>query len=74
MKRNWFSGKILRCHPSNVGEPWVRFPDYACCIFWLIFEIDTFHFFVKSLSLPRFFPLLFFFFFSFCTKRGVFIF
>ena len=28
-KRNWFSGKILRCHPSNVGEPWVRFPDHA---------------------------------------------
>ncbi|EEU41666.1 uncharacterized protein NECHADRAFT_87610 [Fusarium vanettenii 77-13-4] len=28
-QRNWFSGKILRCHSSNVGEPWVRFPDYA---------------------------------------------
>ena len=28
-KRDWFSGKILRCHPSNVGEPWVRFPDHA---------------------------------------------
>ncbi|KAH6963661.1 hypothetical protein DER45DRAFT_553853, partial [Fusarium avenaceum] len=28
-KRNWFSGKILRCHLSNIGEPWVRFPDYA---------------------------------------------
>lgn len=28
-QRDWFSGKILRCHPSNVGEPWVRFPDHA---------------------------------------------
>ncbi|KAH7272809.1 hypothetical protein B0J15DRAFT_482875, partial [Fusarium solani] len=28
-KRDWFSGKILRCHSSNVGEPWVRFPDHA---------------------------------------------
>jgi hypothetical protein len=28
-KRDWFSGKILRCHPSSVGEPWVRFPDHA---------------------------------------------
>ena len=27
--RNWFSGKILRCHSNSVGEPWVRFPDYA---------------------------------------------
>jgi hypothetical protein len=27
--RNWFSGKILRCHSSSVGEPRVRFPDYA---------------------------------------------
>ncbi|KAI5458168.1 hypothetical protein BGZ63DRAFT_427437 [Mariannaea sp. PMI_226] len=39
-KRDWFSGKILRCHPSSVGEPWVRFPDHAetpsfCTIHWL---------------------------------------
>ncbi|KAH7250643.1 hypothetical protein B0J15DRAFT_46966 [Fusarium solani] len=27
--RDWFSGKILRCHSCNVGEPWVRFPDHA---------------------------------------------
>ncbi|KAL7963698.1 hypothetical protein V8C34DRAFT_5264 [Trichoderma compactum] len=35
-KRNWFSGKILRCHPSSVGEPWVRFPDYALRFLFLL--------------------------------------
>ncbi|KAJ0149351.1 hypothetical protein HZ326_8034 [Fusarium oxysporum f. sp. albedinis] len=55
-ERNWFSGKILRCHSSSVGEPWVRFPDYA----------------FNSHSFERFsFWLYFFHYFWWCCDVGV---